>query len=60
MFGRAAAFGNPPQPKKPSPLLAWWNQMVQAADKDSTLKRGGQENTDKPNNRKNKKNRDKR
>ncbi len=52
--------GNPPQPKKPSPLLALWNQMVQAADKDSTLKRGGQENTDKPNNRKNKKNRDKR
>ncbi len=50
--------GNPPQPKKPSPLLAWWNQMVQAADKDSKLKRGGQENTNKPNDRKNKKNRD--
>ena len=50
--------GNPPQLKKPSPLLAWWNQMVQAADKDSKLKRGGQENTNKPNDRKNKKNRD--
>lgn len=52
--------GNPPRPKKPSPLLAWWNQLVQAADKDPALKRGGQENTDKPNDRKNKKNRDKR
>ena len=56
----AAAPGNPPQPKKQAPLLAWWNQLVQAADKDSKLKRGGQENSDKPNDRKNKKNRDKR
>ncbi|MBC8114990.1 MAG: membrane protein insertase YidC [Candidatus Saccharimonas sp.] len=51
--------GNPPQPKKPSPFSNWWYSMVEAADKDVSIKKKSL-NDDDSNDRKNKKNRGKR
>ncbi len=51
--------GNPPQPKKPSPFSTWWYSMVEAADKDVSIKKKDMSQDDSDG-RKNKKNRGKR
>ena len=51
--------GNPPQPKKPSWFSTWWYNMVEAADKDTSITKKTLRNDDQDD-RKNKKNRGKR
>ena len=51
--------GNPPEPKKPSWFSSWWYSMVEAADKDVSIKKKTFNNDDQDD-RKNKKNRGKR
>ncbi len=51
--------GNPPEPKQPSWFSTWWYSMVEAADKDVSLKKRTLRNDDQDD-RKNKKNRGKR
>ncbi|MEK6260709.1 MAG: membrane protein insertase YidC [Planctomycetota bacterium] len=51
--------GNPPQPKKPSAFSNWWYSMVEAADKDVSIKKKSLSDDDSIA-RKNKKNRGKR
>ena len=50
---------NPPQPKKPSWFSTWWYNMVEAADKDVSIKKKTFNNDDQDD-RKKKKNRGKR
>jgi YidC/Oxa1 family membrane protein insertase len=50
--------GNPPPPKKPSAFSAWWYNMVEAADKDISIKNKGTNGEDNDN-RRTKKNRGK-